>query len=532
MKKKDTKNQSFFLVTERKPIWKITLKITLIYFIFGLIWILSTDYLLAHFITDSQKIPYFEIAKGIVFVLISSIFIYNLIAPHITKISDNEQVIIENRNELKMLLYYDQLTGLSNRQKLLTRLPDYLNDSTSKGKALIYIDIDNIKLINDSMGHEYGDKVIIETARILSSHIQPPDELYRTGGDELLILTTFEEIVFLKIKTEEIIDLFKKPLHINNTLVHSTISIGISLYPIHSADSGELLKCADIAMSLSKKSGKNRAILFNNSMLAAITERVTIGEKLHGALLNNEFKVFYQPQIHTETHKISSYEALIRWNNPILGFISPDKFISIAEEMHLIIPIGNWVLKQACTFLRKMHAQGFPNLTIAVNISIVQLLQEDFVSKIVQILEETELNPSKLELEITESILIESQTVVFTHLNELRSMGIGIALDDFGKGYSSLSYLEKLPITSLKIDKIFIDGIIDADKDTTLTGNIVKIGKKLGLIVVAEGVETEIQLKYLENQQCNKIQGWIYSKALCEEEAEQFAFKNMNENDS
>lgn len=528
MKKSDEINQKFYMVNERKPTWKIALKITLIYLLFGVVWIFATHFLFSTFISDIHKMPYIELFKGVLFVLISCIIIYNLIAPQITKIGDNEQVIIENRNELKTLLYYDQLTGLSNRQKLLNRLPDFLNDSTNKGKALIYIDIDNIKLINDSMGHEYGDKIIVKTAQLIASYIQPPEELYRIGGDELLILTTFEEIVFLKVKIEGILDLFNKPLHINNTLVHSTVSIGISLYPIQTIDSGELLKFADIAMVHSKKSGKNKAILFNKNMLSAITERMNIGEKLHSALANNEFKVFYQPQIHSETRKVSSYEALLRWNNSVLGFVPPDKFISIAEEMHLIIPIGDWVLKQACTFLRKMHAQGFPTLTMAVNVSIVQLLQKDFVSRVVRILEETGLSPSKLELEITESIFIESQTVVYAHLAELSSMGIGIALDDFGKGYSSLSYLEKLPLSSLKIDKVFIDGITDAEKDTSLTGNIVKIGKKLGLIVVAEGVETETQLKYLENQQCNKIQGWIYSKALCEEDAEQFTFKNMS----
>lgn len=528
MKKKDNTNQPFYMVTDRKPTWKIALKITVIYLVFGTLWLITTQALLSFFITDISKIPYIELCKGFLFVLISCVIIYNLIAPQFTKISDNEQVIIENRNELKTLLYYDQLTGFANRQKLLNRLPNYLYDATSKGKALIYIDIDNIKLINDSMGHEYGDQIIKETAKIISCHIQLPDELYRIGGDEFLVLSTFEEITFLKVKIEGILDLFNKPLRINNTLIHSTVSIGVSLYPIHATDSSELLKFSDIAMVHSKKSGKNKAILFNKNMLSAISERMNIGERLHGALINNEFKVFYQPQIHTETRKVTSYEALIRWNNPVLGFVPPDKFISIAEEMHLIIPIGDWVLKEACTFLRNMHAQGFPSLTIAVNISIVQLLQEDFVSRVLQILEETGLSPSKLELEITESILIESQTVIYAHLAELRSIGIGIALDDFGKGYSSLSYLEQLPISSLKIDKIFIDGITDAEKDTSLTGNIIKIGKKLGLIVVAEGVETETQLKYLENQQCHKIQGWIYSKALCKEEAEQFTFNNLN----
>ncbi|HPO02947.1 MAG TPA: EAL domain-containing protein, partial [Treponemataceae bacterium] len=216
-------------------------------------------------------------------------------------------------------------------------------------------------------------------------------------------------------------------------------------------------------------------------------------------------------------------------NNRILGKVTPDKFISVAEETHLIIPIGDWILTKACRFIKKMQSQGYPHLCISVNISMIQLLQENFVNRVQRALEETEIDPAKLELEITESILMESHTIITTHLARLRSLGIGIALDDFGKGYSSLSYLEQLPITTLKIDKIFIDGITDAEKDTSITGNIVKIGKKLGLSVVAEGVESEVQLAYLANQQCDKIQGWIFSKALSEEDAEKFVIENLAE---
>ena len=478
------------------------------------------------FIRDVALQNKVSIFKGFAFVVLSATLIYCLTAPAFSKLSDNEQVILENRNELKTLLYYDHLTGLSNRRKLIERLPVFLEDSTTKSKALLFIDIDNIKLINDTMGHTFGDTLIAETARLLSSGLVPPDEIYRNGGDEFVILTKFASISEINAKVKSILDLFASPVGIEGTLIHSTISMGISLYPLHGTDPGDLLKCADIAMYQSKKNGKNCAVLYNNNMMTPINERMSIGEYLHDALENGELEVYYQPQISIESKTIASFEALIRWNNRILGRVTPDKFISIAEETHLIIPIGEWILKEACSFLKKLHRDGYPNLSMSVNISMIQLIQEDFAQTVSRIVAETEIDPSKLELEITESVLMESHAVIRKHLDALRSQGIGIALDDFGKGYSSLSYLEQLPITTLKIDKIFIDGIVDSISDTSITGNIVRIGKKLGLTVIAEGVETETQLEYLTFQQCDKIQGWIFSKALAESDAMAYAREN------
>jgi diguanylate cyclase (GGDEF)-like protein len=518
--------QKFFLVTERKSPWKIALRVALIYAVFSLAWIFLSDTAVFFFIRDEALRNQISIFKGFSFVVLSATLIYCLTAPAFSKLSDDEQVILENRNELKALLYYDHLTGLSNRRKLIERLPVFLEDATTKSKALLFIDIDNIKLINDTMGHIFGDTLITETARRLSSCLVSPDEIYRNGGDEFVILTKFASISEINAKVKSILDLFASPVGIEGTLIHSTISMGISLYPLHGTDPGDLLRCADIAMYQSKKNGKNCAVLYNNNMMTPINERMSIGEYLHDALENGELEVYYQPQISIETKTIASFEALIRWNNRILGKVTPDKFISIAEETHLIIPIGEWILKEACAFLKKLHRDGYPNLTISVNISMIQLIQEDFAQTVSRIVAETELDPAKLELEITESVLMESHVVIRKHLDELRTLGIGIALDDFGKGYSSLSYLEQLPITTLKIDKIFIDGIVDSISDTSITGNIVRIGKKLGLTVIAEGVETETQLEYLAFQQCDKIQGWIFSKALGESDAIAYVKEN------
>jgi diguanylate cyclase (GGDEF)-like protein len=527
MSKSSSSRSKFIVINERKPIWLIALRITLIYLVFGLAWILFSDLFLQALPLTNELKTSISIAKGFIYVLISAVVIYLLIAPQLSKLSDNEQVILESRNELKTMLYYDHLTGLNNRRKLIDRLPDYLHDGTASGKAIIFIDIDNIKLINDTMGHAFGDTLIAGTAKRLAGILRPPEEIYRIGGDEFIILVQFTDLAQIHEVTERMIELFEDPFSIDNTLLHSTISVGIALYPLHGTDPGELLKCADIAMYQSKKAGKNCVALYNVNMMSGINERMNIGEYLHDALERNELEVYYQPQISIDTKSVVSFEALLRWNNRILGRVTPDKFIGVAEETHLIIPIGEWVLREACEFLKRLHREGFSTLSISVNISMLQLLQEDFVAKVREILEETELNPHKLELEITESILMDSNSLIRERLDQLRAMGIGLALDDFGKGYSSLSYLEELPITVLKMDKLFVDRISDAVNDTSLAGNIVRIGKKLGLTVIAEGVETETQLAYLTFQQCDRVQGWIYSKALPETEAAAFTRENL-----
>jgi len=527
MRNAQVRQGKFIVLNDRKATWKVAIRVSLLYLFFGLAWILLSDKAVEFLVRDPGMNSTINMAKGFLFVLISATLIYFLIAPVLGKLSDNEQVIREKGSELQVMVYYDYLTGLSNRRKLLERLPDYLKANPDSQKALFYIDIDNIKLINDTLGHIFGDALIAETAKKLSGFLEDGEELYRHGGDEFIILTRFRQIAGVQTRATKIIELFDKPLSVEKILVHSSISLGISLYPLHGTNPGELLKCADIAMYESKKNGKNRSILYNPLMMTAINERMTIGEQLHTALQKNELEVVFQPQIDTKSRRIRSYEALLRWTNPELGRVPPDKFISVAEENQLIIPIGEWVLHQACGFLRKMENAGFSGLTMSVNISIIQLLHENFVAMVERTLEKTGIDATKLELEITESVLMESYSMIKGNLDELKKRGIGIALDDFGKGYSSLSYLEQLPITVLKIDKIFIDGISEKDRERSLTGSIVGIGKKLGLTVIAEGVETESQLAYLAEQQCDKIQGWIFSKALSAPEAEAFTRKNL-----
>ncbi len=528
MTRRRAKQPKFIVVNDRKPVWKPSLKIAIIYALIGFCWIFFSDNLAEFLVKDRHILLQLNVFKGSVYVILSAFIIYFLISRAFAKLSDNEQVINENQRELKALLYYDHLTGLFNRRKLIERLPDYLHDGTTQGKALLYLDIDNIKLINDTMGHLTGDGLIATTAKKLSSILSAPEEVYRLGGDEFIILMKFANVLDVERKAETLLSLFDAPVSVDGALIHTTVSVGIALYPRHCEEPGELLKFADVAMYRSKRNGKNQAIIYDPNMMNEINERMSIGEYLHDALERNELEVFYQPQLCVNSRQIEGFEALLRWNNHFLGKVSPDKFISVAEETHLIIPIGEWILRESCAFLKKMHDAGFVDLSVSVNISMIQLLQDDFVDSIMLAIEETNINPEKLKLEITESILMESWTMIRAKLERLRGKGVGIALDDFGKGYSSLSYLERLPITILKIDKIFVDGIHETNNDATLMGNIVQIGKKLGLQVIAEGVETAAQMRYLSAQNCDSIQGWFYSKALCKAEAEKLARENLS----
>lgn len=439
-----------------------------------------------------------------------------------------QEELMQQYEELKIyedklyeMAYNDQLTGLPNRMSLYENLRKNLEEYPDTNKALLFIDSDNFKFLNDTLGHSCGDQLITDIGKRLSSMFKSDHAVYRLGGDEFIVcLYNYVNIEEVEQCAVKIIQCFKEHFDVGNSIVHTTVSIGIALYPEHGISTDELLKCADIAMYKAKESGKNRFMFYSPSMNKAVSERMVVEKHLHTALDNNEFVIYYQPQLDIKTNKISGFEALIRWQNPELGFVSPLRFIKVAEDTHLIIPIGEWVLRNACLFIKSLHKQGYTDLTMSVNISMLQLLQEDFVDRVMWVIEFIDLDPQLLELEITESILMESYEAIGRKLEQLRAIGIKIALDDFGQGYSSLSYLKQLPITTLKIDKIFVDSISEENSEKSLTDMIVMIGLKMGLMVVAEGVETQDQLEYLKKHDCHKIQGYLFSKPLPQEEAE------------
>ncbi len=433
----------------------------------------------------------------------------------------------EYEHKLRHLAYNDQLTGLMNRTSLNERLNALISEKKHKSFVLLFIDVDNFKYINDTMGHSFGDMLLVKISKKLAMYQSAGTTVYRVGGDEFLILSEeYEKKEDIEKLGVTILKDFKSSLEIEKSSVFTTVSIGISFYPEHGENMDMLLKNADIALYKAKEAGRNRIVFYNEAMNEGVSERLYIERHLRTALENGEFELYYQPQLDMETNRISGFEALLRWKNPELGSVPPQKFIGIAEETRMIIPIGEWVLQNACVFLKKLNQKGFGDIGISINVSIHQLLQDDFADSIIEIIESNGLDSRQIELEITESILMESYEVIAGKLKLLRARGVRIALDDFGKGYSSLSYLKQLPITTLKIDKSFIDTISGSKRDKSLTDLIVRIGRSMDLCVVAEGVETVEQAEYLYKHKCSRIQGYLFSKPAPESEI----FENLKGN--
>lgn len=424
------------------------------------------------------------------------------------------------QEKLHQSAYHDALTGLPNRLSLYEKLREYFKSAPRELSALMYIDSDNFKFINDTMGHSFGDKFITEIGKRLSLLMGSNQIIFRLGGDEFIICCYgIEDVQAIEDFAANIIKRVNAPFVIGDSFLYITVSIGIAIYPEHGTNTDELMQHADIAMYRAKAAGKNKYFIFNNDLQTVVKERMNIEKNLRSALIKNEFLLHYQPQLDIATGKITGFEALIRWNNPELGLVPPLRFIGIAEETHLIISIGEWVLRNSCLFLKKLHDNGHPDLSMAVNISILQLLQEDFTDTVLKTVEWAGLEPQHLELEITESVLMQSFQAISEKLHRLREAGIKIALDDFGQGYSSLSYLKRLPIHTLKIDKCFIDSINSKNPKDNFIDTIILIGRKMGLIIVAEGVENAEQMDYLVRHKCDKVQGYLISRPVPQDEA-------------
>lgn len=423
----------------------------------------------------------------------------------------------EYQEQLHELAYFDPLSGLPNKLSLTTELERVFRSQGEGKAALFFLDIDNFKYINDTMGHTFGDVLLRMVSERLMSLEESQASYYRLGGDEFVIFLEGQSSESdITAYAEALLKALDEPFQLEESAVHISASIGIAHYPENGCSAEELLMNADVAMYKAKEKGKGNYVVYGSSLQKSFAERMTIEKHLRGALANRELELYYQPQFQLQTGEITGFEALIRWNSPELGMVSPLSFIRIAEDCQLILPIGAWVLSQACVFIKSLHQQGYGNYRISVNISIVQLIQDDFIEMVLDVLEKTGLAPEYLEIEITESIFMESFEAIVEKLELLKTLGIHIALDDFGTGYSSLSYLKELPITTLKVDKTFIDDVPDGPGSRSLASSIVSIGHKMGLEVVAEGVETEEQLMYLRLKRCDKIQGYFISRPLPE----------------
>jgi diguanylate cyclase (GGDEF)-like protein len=442
----------------------------------------------------------------------------NELKAQLDEICTIQKSLAESEEKYTYLAFHDVLTGLLNRRSLFEDAKRIFSRKTIRKSAILFIDIDNFKYINDTLGHELGDELIKQASDRLLLHLNDKCTLYRLGGDEFILLEEGIECTdAIKIITDILLT-FREEFIIKDIALHIGISIGLAMYPEHGESMEELIKSADIAMYKAKEEGKNRYAVYEKTMDKAFNERMEIEKYLHEAMDNNEFELYYQPQLDLVTEKITGFEALLRWKSPELGTVSPMKFIKIAEDTRLIIPLGEWVLITACDFLSRLHKLGHTELTISVNISTIQLLQSDFNDRVLRIIDHFQLDPRSVELEITETVLIKSFDSINKKLQILSEKGISIALDDFGKGYSSLSYIKQLPISTLKIDKCFIDNVSLETDNKAITRHIITLGRSMGMAIVAEGVEVQEQMDYLKKYQCDKIQGYLFSKPLPEEE--------------
>jgi diguanylate cyclase (GGDEF)-like protein/PAS domain S-box-containing protein len=433
-----------------------------------------------------------------------------------------------SEEKIKFMAYYDSLTELPNRIFFIDKLNEILqsiNDNNSGG-AVLFIDLDNFKMINDTMGHNYGDKLLINLAKKFESWINTEDIIFRLGGDEFILLLPNVDEAEAVSYAKSFLKLFDQPWKIDGKQIYATVSIGIALYPKDGMDTDTILKNADAAMYKAKELGKNRFELFNQDIYLKLKRKTHIERILRNAIENDELIINYQPQYDAQNNHIFGFEALIRLNSKELGLISPLEFIPIAEEYGHITKIGQWVIKESCKQAVRWIEKGYKFKSVSVNISSVDLQQPNFHEYIEEIINNIGVDPKILELEITESVLMQSLDSSVDILKQLMNMGISIALDDFGTGYSSLSYLRKIPINTLKIDKSFIDNITSNQKEESIINNIIEMAHSLGLIVVAEGVETEEQLLVLKERKCDYIQGYYFSKPLPADEIEKLFEKD------
>ncbi len=418
---------------------------------------------------------------------------------------------------VKYLSSTDVLTELPNRKMLISEL-DLLIQRT-RSFAVVFIDIDDFKRINDSRGHNIGDLLLKAVVVRINLLLKKEDLMGRLGGDEfaLIIRNINEELGIFKY-VERIRTALLEIFIIENIEYSISASFGISIFPCHGIDSSELLKGADLALHKSKDYGKNKINFYKKEMNEAILRKIELENRLGLALKNKEIYLQFQPQYCAETKELRGFEALARWDSPELGFVSPLDFIPIAEVTGYIVPMGEWVIRTVCKMINYIHNTYHLKIVISVNVSAVQIMDSSFVTMVKNIIEEEKIGAEQLEIEITESVFISSMEYVVGIISELKEMGVRIALDDFGTGYSSLSYLQKLPIDTLKIDKSFIDSIGDIDAEQQITGAIISLGHKMSIAVVAEGVEHENQLEYLNKQNCDSIQGFLWGKPLNEKD--------------
>ena len=429
-----------------------------------------------------------------------------------------ERKLSEER--IKYLATHDVLTSLPNRSLFSEILNHAIRTARRYGHkfAVLFIDLDRFKVINDTLGHEAGDKLLQEMAIRLTQTLRSSDVVARLGGDEFVILLqSVDEQEYVAQIAGKLLSVIVKPIVLLGQECRVSASIGICMYPVHAQDEQSLMKNADVAMYRAKEEGKNNFLFFSDNIKSQSLERLALETSLRQALERNEFFLQYQAKLDLKAEKITGVEALLRWQHPELGIVPPLKFIPLAEETGLIVPIGKWVLNAACMQNVAWQHQGFPSLCMAINLSARQFADDNLLDDIASVLERTGMAPHLLELELTESMVIQNPDRAIQLLIELKKMGVRLAIDDFGTGYSSLAQLKRFPIDTLKVDRSFIRDIPHDTEDNAITEAIIAMGKVLSLTVIAEGVETKEQETFLRNHACDEIQGYYFSKPVSPE---------------
>ena len=433
-----------------------------------------------------------------------------------SKVIDRTKELQTKNKKLYDMANTDALTGLPNRRNFIKTLNQLIHDEAKQNKfALLFIDLDRFKSINDLYGHKIGDKLLVEVANRLRKNLKPNDFIARQSGDEFIVIINpvyseehVKSICYMLNKE------FEQPFFIDDYMIVSTISIGCAIYPLGSRSASELMRCADIALYRSKSDGRNKYTMFNAGLQKEVNRKMLIESQLFNAIKQNEFELYYQPQLDLKTHKIVGLEALIRWHNKELGFVSPGEFIHIAEENGTITSIGQFVLNEACLKAKEINEIVDHDIKIGINISPKQFLTTNLVENIVDIISNNHIDPKYIDLEITEECGIKNEEKTISKLKALKELGITISIDDFGTGYSSLSYLKSYPIDTIKIAMELTKGIGHQSEDLKIVQAIIAMSKSLNVSVIAEGVETIEQLNILDSLGCHKVQGYYVGKPM------------------
>ena len=422
--------------------------------------------------------------------------------------------------EIRRLAFFDPLTGLANRRMLTERLRQALTNHAGEKRhgALIFIDLDNFKTLNDTRGHQHGDRLLRQVAQRLQSCVRDSDAVARIGGDEFVIMmedigsSAADAARYAESAGYKILHALNEAYQLGGDETHSTPSIGIALFDTASDDIDEVLKCADLAMYQAKEAGRNTLRFFDPAILTRVSEQSALEVELRRALKDRQFSLHFQPQF-DRLGRIVGAEALLRWFHPERGMVSPADFIPVAERSGLILPIGRWVMANACEQLSAWQRDpATRGITLAVNVSARQFRHPDFVAEVEQVMRDYDTPPELLQIELTESLLLDDMEEAIGRMQRLRSLGVEFALDDFGTGYSSLSYLKRLPLSQLKIDRSFVRDVLTDPNDAAITRTIIALGRSLGLEVLAEGVETAEQHRFLMEQGCDVFQGYLLAR--------------------